>query len=127
MFATGSAVPNERAQLLLQKVAPVLAQAAAGHLDRRPYRRGAIPGPGRTNWELSSRACQCDAPAADRGGLAGSRIRSVTGNADRDPLLPGDPLAAANRRIAIVVLRSCRPAPRSPPPVIARAMIAPAF
>ena len=42
------------------------------------------------------------------------RIRSVTGHADRDPLLPADPLAAANRRIAIVVLRdgvrACRPA-----------------
>ena len=41
----GSAVPNERARLLLQKVAPVLAQAAAGHLDRRAYRRGAVRGP----------------------------------------------------------------------------------
>jgi chemotaxis protein MotB len=44
------------------------------------------------------------------GGLPDSRIRSVTGNADRDPLLPADPLAAANRRIAIVVLRAQRPA-----------------
>jgi chemotaxis protein MotB len=32
-------------------------------------------------------------------------VRSITGNADRDLLLPAEPLAAANRRIAIVVLR----------------------
>jgi chemotaxis protein MotB len=43
--------------------------------------------------------------------LQESRISSVTGNAERDPLVPTDPLAAANRRIAIVVLRSVRPAP----------------
>jgi chemotaxis protein MotB len=43
-------------------------------------------------------------------GLAETRIRTVTGHADRDPLLLGDPLAAANRRIAIVVLRDA-PAP----------------
>jgi len=38
-------------------------------------------------------------------GLTDSRVHTVTGHADRDPLLPADPLAAANRRIAIVVLR----------------------
>jgi chemotaxis protein MotB len=42
------------------------------------------------------------------GGLPPNRIRSVTGNADRDPLLPADPMAAANRRIAIVVLRDSK-------------------
>jgi chemotaxis protein MotB len=39
------------------------------------------------------------------GGLPVERIRTVTGHAERDPLLPADPFAAANRRIAIVVLR----------------------
>jgi hypothetical protein len=42
----------------------------------------------------------------------------VTGNAERDLLIPNDPLAAANRRISIVVLRSTRSpqAELSPPP-----------
>ena len=44
------------------------------------------------------------------GGLPDGRFRSVTGNADKDPLLPADPLAAANRRIAILVLRDSHPA-----------------
>ena len=41
-------------------------------------------------------------------------FRSVTGNADRDPLLPADPMAAANRRIAIVVLRNAPPPKAAP-------------
>jgi chemotaxis protein MotB len=47
----------------------------------------------------------------------------VIGDADRDPLLPADPLAAANRRIAILVMRdapaaeaSTAPAPAAPMP-----------
>jgi chemotaxis protein MotB len=39
-------------------------------------------------------------------GLPDARIRDVVGRADRDLLLPADPLAAANRRIAITLLRT---------------------
>jgi chemotaxis protein MotB len=39
----------------------------------------------------------------------------VSGRADRDLLLPAQPLAAANRRIAITVLRQAPPAPPAPP------------
>ncbi len=48
-------------------------------------------------------------------GLQETRIRSVTGNAERDPLVPADPLAAANRRIAIVGA-AVRTARRQPTP-----------
>jgi chemotaxis protein MotB len=47
-------------------------------------------------------------------GLQETRVRSVTGNAERDLAMPNEPLAAANRRIAIVVLRSVRPMPEAP-------------
>ncbi len=105
MFATGSSVPNERARLLLQKVGPVLAKlpqaiSIAGHTDAAPF-----PGKERTNWELSAERANATRRLLVENGLAIARIRSVTGHADRDPLLPADPLAAANRRIAIVVLR----------------------
>ena len=105
MFATGSADPNERARLLLQKVVPVLAKlpqaiSVAGHTDAAPF-----PGPGRTNWELSVERANATRRLLVDGGLPDARFRSVTGNADKDPLLPADPLAAANRRIAILVLR----------------------
>lgn len=110
MFPLGSATPNERARLLLQKVTPVLGRlpqdiSIAGHTDAAPF-----PGPDRTNWELSTERANATRRLLLEGGLPGNRIRSVTGNADRDPLLPADPLAAGNRRIAIVVLRAARPA-----------------
>ncbi len=111
MFATGSAPPNDRARLLLQKVAPVLAKPDRADLDRRPYRRRAVSRSRTQQLGVVHRARQRDAAAADRRRPAEGRVRSVTGHADRDPLLPADPLAAANRRIAIVVLR--RPRPRA--------------
>jgi chemotaxis protein MotB len=105
MFATGSWEMNERAKLLLQKVAPVLSKlpeniSIAGHTDAAPYK-----GDGMSNWELSSLRANATRRLLVEGGLEEQRFRSVTGNADRDPLIPADPLAAANRRIAILVLR----------------------
>ncbi len=111
MFPLGSAVPNDKARLLLQKVAPVLARltqdiSIAGHTDAAPF-----AGSGRTNWELSADRANATRRLLVEAGLEGPRIRSVTGNAERDPAVPTDPLAAANRRIAIVVLRAVRPLP----------------
>ena len=105
MFTTGSAVPNDRARALIQKVAPFLqklpeAISIAGYTDATPY-----AGIGKTNWELSSERANATRRLLTDSGLADKRVRTVTGHADRDPLVPGDPLAAANRRIAIVVLR----------------------
>ncbi len=75
----------------------------AGHTDATPYRGGE-----RSNWELSAERANATRRLLVDAGLPEQRIRNVTGNADRDPLLPQDPLAAANRRIAIVVLRGTR-------------------
>jgi len=111
MFPTGSSAPNERARLLLQKVVPVLMKlhqsiSIAGHTDAAPF-----PGPERTNWELSAERANATRRLLVEGGFPERRVQSVTGNADRDPLLPADPLAAANRRIAILVLREAPPEP----------------
>ena len=112
MFATGSAAVNDRARLLLRKIAPVLLRlpeqiAITGHTDAAPYRGGE-----RSNWELSAERANATRRVLAEAGLPESRIRSVTGDADRDLLLPATPLAAANRRIAITVLRE---APGRPP------------
>jgi chemotaxis protein MotB len=114
MFPFGSAVPNDKARLLLQKVAPVLARltqdiSIAGHTDAAPF-----AGSGRTNWELSADRANATRRLLVDSGLQEARIRSVTGNAERDLAVPSDPLAAANRRIAIVVLRSVRPLAEAP-------------
>ena len=116
MFPTGSSAPNERVKLLLQKIVPVLMKlkepvSIAGHTDAAPY-----PGPDRTNWELSAERANATRRLLVEDGLADARIKSVIGDADRDPLLPADPLAAANRRIAILVQREATP---PPPPVAA--------
>ncbi len=109
MFAFGASALNDRARALLSKVAPVLlrmtqAVAIDGHTDAAPYRGGE-----RSNWELSAERANATRRLLTDAGVPETRFRSVAGHADRDPLLPGDPLAAANRRIAILVLRD-RPA-----------------
>ncbi len=105
MFATGSAVPNERARALLTKIAPVLMKlpeqlSITGHTDASPYRGG-----DRSNWELSADRANATRRLLAEAGIPEARVQGVSGQADRDLLLPADPLAAANRRIAIVVLR----------------------
>lgn len=110
MFPSGSSALSDRARALLQKVAPVLQRlpesiSIAGHTDATPYR-----GVDKTNWELSTERANATRRLLVESGVGDARIRTVTGNADRDPLLPADPFAAANRRIAIVVLSGTRAA-----------------
>jgi chemotaxis protein MotB len=105
MFALGGAVPNEVARALVAKLAPILASlpnavTIAGHTDAAPFR-----GAGRSNFDLSAERANAVRKLLTDAGLPDRRVRSVTGNADRDLLLPAEPLAPANRRIAIVVLR----------------------
>ena len=83
--------------MLLKLSQPI---SISGHTDAAPF-----ASPGRSNWELSAERANATRRLLVEGGLPEIRIRSVTGNADRDPLLPADPMAAANRRIAILVLR----------------------
>ena len=108
MFATGSAALNERARAVLSKVAPILMRlpqgvSIAGHTDAAPYK-----GNDRTNWDLSADRANATRRVLVEAGLQEIRVRSVSGMADRDPLVQGDGLAAANRRIAITVLHDPR-------------------
>ena len=118
MFAVGSAVPNDRARLMLGKIAPVLSRltehiAIAGHTDNAAYPAGG----GRSNWELSADRANATRRLLIEAGVQDARMDSVMGAADRDPLLPSDPSAAVNRRIAITVLRAARPASGTAPGV----------
>jgi len=111
MFATGSAALHDRARALLLKIAPVIARlpgklSISGHTDASPFR-----GNDRSNWELSSERANATRRLLVENGVDEARLSSVTGNADRDPLLPADPFAAANRRIAITVLRAVQATP----------------
>ncbi len=115
MFATGSAAPNEQARLLIAKITPALLRLSGqvsiqGHTDAAAY-----PGPDRTNWDLSAERANAARRMLAEAGLPDQRIRDVTGHADHDLLLPVQPFAPANRRIAITVLRALPP-PAAPAP-----------
>jgi len=122
MFALGSAAPNERARALLAKVLTVLAKlpngvSIAGHTDAAPFR-----GAERSNWELSADRANAVRRMMLEGGIPEGRLQSVSGMADRTPLLPDQPGAAANRRVAITLMRSLPESataaqpPLAPPP-----------
>ncbi|HYM30166.1 MAG TPA: flagellar motor protein MotB [Candidatus Cybelea sp.] len=106
MFPTGSAQMNDRARLLLQKIAQVVGKlpnkiSISGHTDATPYRTEN----GYGNWELSTDRANASRRVLIDSGLAQDRIKQVVGRADQDPLVAKDPLDPTNRRIAIVLLR----------------------
>ncbi len=106
MFALGGAAPNDRARALLARVAQAAARlpnpiAIAGHTDATPFRGGGE----RSNWDLSAERANVTRRLLVEAGLPDARIRSVSGHADRQLLMPDDPNAAANRRVSITVLR----------------------
>ncbi|OYW08214.1 MAG: hypothetical protein B7Z53_05135, partial [Rhodospirillales bacterium 12-71-4] len=102
MFALGGSAPNDRARLLLARISQVIGRlpnriAIAGHTDATPFRDGGA----RSNWDLSADRANVTRRLLAESGLPEARIRSVTGNAERDLLLPETPNAAANRRVSI--------------------------
>jgi chemotaxis protein MotB len=82
--------------------------AIAGYTDATPY-----TGEGRTNWDLSADRANATRRILTAAGLPNDRIRDVTGHGERDLLLPNTPEAPANRRIAILLVRTA-PAVRPP-------------
>ncbi|MGG5822517.1 flagellar motor protein MotB [Falsiroseomonas sp. HW251] len=114
MFALGGAAPNDRARALIARVAQVAARlpnpvAITGHTDATPFRGGAE----RSNWDLSAERANATRRLLTEAGVPEARIRSVSGMAERDPLLADQPGAAANRRVAITLIRE---APDTPEP-----------
>jgi chemotaxis protein MotB len=113
MFEPGQAQPTERVQRLLQEVAKVVAGlpnrvAIAGYTDGASF---SGPG-GYSNWDLSSARANSSLKVLSEAGLTEDRVAEVTGKAGSDPLYPDNPMASANRRISIVLLRE---APVLPP------------
>jgi chemotaxis protein MotB len=111
MFALGGAAPNDRARSAPARVAQVAARLSnpvsiTGHTDATPFRGGAD----RSNWDLSAERANATRRLLSEAGLPESRIQSVAGHAERQPLLPDQPDAAANRRVAITLLRVPPPA-----------------
>ncbi|MBX6365962.1 MAG: OmpA family protein [Gemmatimonadetes bacterium] len=102
-FATGSATVTPAAERLLVTIAESIADlpnpiVIEGHTDARPYGSGAY-----TNWELSADRANAARRVLTAGGVDPERVTEVRGYADRDLRLPHAPLAAANRRVSILL------------------------
>jgi chemotaxis protein MotB len=111
MFTSGGNTLNERSRALVAKVASVIrrvpnAVSITGHTDATPFRNDA-----RSNWDLSAERANATRRLLVENGVGENRLRSVAGLAEREPLLPDAPEAAANRRVSILLLRQ---APQPP-------------
>ena len=103
MFAIGSAEPQPRVIALMARIAVVLkrhpgAVVVRGHTDGRQY-----PNARYDNWHLSADRAQMSFQMLLRGGLDPKRLDRIEGHADRMPKNTGDPGAAENRRIEILL------------------------
>ncbi len=103
MFNIGSAVPRQEMVLAMEKIGKILegrpgAIAIRGHTDARPFAGGK-----NDNWRLSMDRAQSAYYMLVRGGLEEKRVSQVTGFADRRLKVADDPMAAANRRIEILI------------------------
>jgi chemotaxis protein MotB len=113
MFNQGTAVPNDRAKLLLRAIAKIINQlpnriSVYGHTS-------ASSGPGGkadSDWPLSFARADASRKIMLGAGVDGDRVYQTSGKATSEPLYPDDPTLPGNRRIAIVLLRE---APVLPP------------
>lgn len=103
MFNIGSAVPGREMVLAMEKIGNILKDRKGsvvlrGHTDGRQFK-----GTENDNWRLSMARAHSAYYMLVRGGLSEARVKQVSGFADRRLQVPGDPLAAANRRIEILL------------------------
>ena len=106
MFASGSAVVGGTMRELLREIGTTLGGVPnrltlEGHTDAQPFGGGDR---GYGNWELSADRANASRRELVGGGLADERVLRVQGLAASQPYEHGDPFAATNRRISIVVM-----------------------
>lgn len=103
MFEIGSAVPRRELVLAMEKIGRIVNEQKGtisinGHTDARPFRSDTYD-----NWRLSTARAHSAYYMLVRGGVDERRITEVAGFADREPKIEADPMAAANRRIEILM------------------------
>jgi chemotaxis protein MotB len=112
LFAEGSAVPNDRARVLLRAITKTLNQlpnriSISGHTSA-DWQGGEVD----SDWALSAARADASRKILQASGVAKERVYQVSGKANSEPLYLDDPSLPGNRRIAIVLLRE---APVLPP------------
>jgi chemotaxis protein MotB len=103
MFGIASAKPKPELVVLMEKIGEILTErpeqiVVRGHTDGRPFRSKDYD-----NWRLSTARAQMANYMLVRSGIPEERIDHIEGHADHDLRVQGDPLAAANRRIEILL------------------------
>ena len=106
MFAVSSAEPRPELVVVMDQIARILAGrpgslVVRGHTDARPFKSGT-----NDNWRLSASRAQMAYHMLVRGGVSETRFERIEGYADRSPKVSGDPFAAQNRRIELLLRRS---------------------
>jgi chemotaxis protein MotB len=105
MFRISSAEPRPETVVVMERIAKIIAPRAEalivrGHTDGRPFKSGTYD-----NWRLSTARAHMAYHMLVRGGVGEPRFERVEGHADRSLKVPGDPGAAQNRRIEILLRR----------------------
>ena len=103
MFDLGSAQPQPKLVLVMEKVASVVKEYSGtlvirGHTDSRPYRNGAGD-----NWRLSTSRAQMAFYMLKRAGLDENKVERIEGYADHKLKFPDLPEKSANRRIELLL------------------------
>ena len=107
MFPRGSTEMYLHTRRLLELIAGVIVQmpqqvAITGHTDATPYVRDN----GYGNWELSTDRANAARRVILTYGVPELRVSRVVGKAATEPLIVEEPVAPANRRLSVVLLRS---------------------
>ena len=103
MFAIGSSEPQKKTLQVMAAIAHILGKekgtiVISGHTDARRYKSHSYD-----NWRLSVARAQMALYMLVRGGLDEKRVERIEGAADHALKVPGDPMAAENRRIEILL------------------------
>lgn len=105
MFAIASALPKPEVVVLMEKIGKIISGRSErivvrGHTDGRQYRAGSYD-----NWQLSTARAHMAHYMLVRAGVPEERIDRIEGHADHDLNVSGNPLAAANRRIEVLLVK----------------------
>lgn len=106
MFERSTATLRPEAQRLVRAVAEAVAHNAGsliirGHTDAAQYPRNS----GINNWTLSAKRAEATRLAMVQAGVGADRFVRLEGAAERELLVPNDPMDPRNRRISITLGR----------------------
>lgn len=105
MFSVGSAQPNPALIEIIGDIGKLLGSTEGsivirGHTDGRQFRNRKYD-----NWQLSTDRAHMASYMLIRGGLAEARIKRIEGYGSSSPVVPGDDMADANRRVEFLLSR----------------------